>query len=94
MENSAHLIYQQQNTKNASSKKAASKNTNANPLSALQDLAKHLGMHEMNKTLANYTFNAISNSLKKVSRWNLNLFCKNEGYFFEQSRNSQKISIS
>ena len=71
MENSAHLIYQQQNTKNASSKKAASKNTNANPLSALQDLAKHLGMHEMNKTLGNYSFNAISNSLKKVSWLNL-----------------------
>ena len=48
MENSAHLIYQQQNTKNASSKKAASsRNTNANPLSALQDLAKHLGSKAM-----------------------------------------------
>ena len=46
---------------------SGSKNTNANPLSALQDLAKHLGMHEMNKTLENYTYNPNSNSLKKVS---------------------------
>ena len=28
----------------------------------------HLGMHEMNKTLENYSYNANSNSLKKVSR--------------------------